>query len=533
MNYKHFGIMIDCSSNAVPKVETVKHLIDQMEKMGYNLLELCTDDTYKIADEPYFGYLRGGYSEAEIKEMDAYAKLHGVELVPCIQTLGHLGQLVKLPHYASIVDISNILLVDEPKTYELIEKMFQTLSKCYTSRKINLGMDEAHLLGLGNYLRKHGYTDRHEIFLRHLNAVVKIAEKYGFQPHMWSDMFFCMASDGQYYTKGVHISEEVKRQIPENVALCYWDYGEHPIEESIFDEMMSAHKEFDRELWFAGGAWTWNGFAPHNKFSLLAMQPAMRQVVRHGIENVMVTIWGGDGFECSFFSVLPSLYAIRQYALGNFDEASIEKGFLKTFGISYQSMMTLDLPNKSKFNPDAAKVSSASKTLLFNDCFLGWKDSALQAELPIPYGEYAKQLALAKKTGGEYSYIFDVLQSLCFALEIKADLGLRTRKAYREKDRLALERLLDDYAEAERRVADFYQCFRRLWMKENKPFGWEVHEVRLGGLRSRLLDCRARIEEYLLGAVENIPELDEDILPYADWKLQYNRYRGLVSVSDI
>ena len=80
MKYKHFGILIDCSCNAVMKVSQVKHLIDVMEKMGYDLLELCTDDTYKIEDEPYFGYLRGGYSKAEIQEMDAYAKAHGVSV---------------------------------------------------------------------------------------------------------------------------------------------------------------------------------------------------------------------------------------------------------------------------------------------------------------------------------------------------------------------------------------------------------------------------------------------------------------------
>jgi len=145
MDYKHFGIMVDCSGGAVLSVEELKRLIVVMEKMGYNLLELCTDDTYKVEGEPYFGYLRGGYTASEIKEVDAFAKSHGVELVPCIQTLAHLTNLVKLPAYSSIVDISNILLVDEPKTYELIEKMFSSLADMYSTRLINIGMDEAHL----------------------------------------------------------------------------------------------------------------------------------------------------------------------------------------------------------------------------------------------------------------------------------------------------------------------------------------------------------------------------------------------------
>ena len=156
MNYKHFGAMICCSSNAVMKVAKVKELIDILAKMNYNMLEICIDDLYKIDDEPYFGYLRGGYSRQEIREMDEYAKSKGIELVPSIQTLAHLVNLVKLPHYADIVDVNDILLVDNPKTYALIEKMFIALGQQFTTRKVNIGMDEAHMIGLGNYLKNNG-----------------------------------------------------------------------------------------------------------------------------------------------------------------------------------------------------------------------------------------------------------------------------------------------------------------------------------------------------------------------------------------
>ena len=39
-------------------------------------------------------------------------------------------------------------------------------------------MDEAFLLGAGNYLRKFGYANKREIFLRHLKRVASIAKKY-------------------------------------------------------------------------------------------------------------------------------------------------------------------------------------------------------------------------------------------------------------------------------------------------------------------------------------------------------------------
>ena len=217
MGYKNFGAMICCASNGVMKVERVKDLIDNLAKMGYNLLELCIDDMYKIEDEPYFGYLRGGYTKAEIKEMDEYARSKGIELVPAIQTLAHLTNLVKIPYYQDIVDVDNILLVDEPKTYALIDKMFASIADSFTSRKVNIGFDEAHKIGLGKYLDKHGYTDRYELLIRHHNKVVEIAEKYGFKIHMWSDMFFKLANQGEYWKMNAQIPKSATEKVPESV----------------------------------------------------------------------------------------------------------------------------------------------------------------------------------------------------------------------------------------------------------------------------------------------------------------------------
>ena len=75
--------------------------------------------------------------------------------------------------------------------------------------------------------------------------------------------------------------------------------------------------------------------------------------------------------------------------------------------------------------------------------------------------------------------------------------------------------------------------FRRQWLKEFKPYGFEVHTIRLGGLRARIIECKRRIEEYLSGEKTSIPELEEEILPYANWGLQYNSYRGLVTVAQM
>ena len=58
-HFEKFGVMIDCSRNAVPNLQALKRFIEILAKMGYNCVMLYTEDTYEIPSEPFFGYKRG------------------------------------------------------------------------------------------------------------------------------------------------------------------------------------------------------------------------------------------------------------------------------------------------------------------------------------------------------------------------------------------------------------------------------------------------------------------------------------------
>ena len=154
--FNTLGLMLDCSRNAVMTVNELKRFIELLSKLGYNQFMLYTEDTYEVDGEEFFGYLRGRYTQKELKELDDFAYEHGVELVPCIQTLAHFTALVRWPKYAAMKDIDDILLVGDDRTYQLIERMISSLRKCFRTDKIHIGMDEAHNLGKGRYREIHG-----------------------------------------------------------------------------------------------------------------------------------------------------------------------------------------------------------------------------------------------------------------------------------------------------------------------------------------------------------------------------------------
>ena len=113
MEFDRLGIMLDCSRNGVLKVSSVKTYIDILAGLGYNCLMLYTEDTYEVDNQPFLGYLRGRYTQAELKELDAYAAQRGIELIPCIQTLAHLNAIVRWNAYKPFTDTRDILLAED------------------------------------------------------------------------------------------------------------------------------------------------------------------------------------------------------------------------------------------------------------------------------------------------------------------------------------------------------------------------------------------------------------------------------------
>ena len=49
-------------------------------------------------------------------------------------------------------------------------------------------------------------------------------------------------------------------------------------------------------------------------------------------------------------------------------------------------------------------------------------------------------------------------------------------------------------------------------MTYNKPFGWEVHDIRYGGMMARFETVQLRLGAYLDGSLERIEELEEERL---------------------
>ncbi len=530
-SFSLFGNMIDCSRNSVLTVEAVKKYIRYLASFGMNMMMLYTEDTYEIENYPYFGAYRGRYTKEELKEIDDYAYMFGIEVIPCIQTLAHLKTALRWPVFDSISDTDDILLVGNEDTYKFVEAEIKAISSCLRSKRVHVGMDEAQRLGLGSYLRKNGYRPQQEIILEHLTRVQKICESMGLETIIWSDMFFRVLSPtGGYY------------QIPEGVDtfpfdfskkchLTYWDYYHNDYEH--YKRFLSLHLDADKDCYFAGGGWTWNGLCPSFDKAFITSKPGVKAAKAVGVPNVFCTMWQDNGAETSQSAGIPSVlyFAELGYADSDVDMEVFSDKLLFLTGLPFESYRLMgEMDNVPGRRDDRPEVTT-TKYALYQDPMIGLYDAHIRGtHLTEHYTKLAKAFENLKYKNKLTQYY----EELAKALTVKAELGINLTDAYKAGDKERLEKLAgEDIPICIEHLEKARELREEIWLSESKPFGFEIIDIRFNGVIGRLCYANRRINDYIEGETDRLLELEEERIyanPYCkDEPLYVNQWDKIAS----
>ncbi len=502
--FQQFGVMVDLSRNAVMTPAAIKALFCKLALTGYNTALLYLEDTYILPDEPHFGYLRGGYTCDEIRELDDFAHTLGIELVGCIQTLGHLATFLRTAGAAPVKDTASVLMLREEKTYELIRKMINFWSTACRSRRIHVGMDEAHDLGRGNFLDKHGFCRYTDLFNSHLNRVTEICAQSGLSPMIWSDMYFRICSaGGDYFEPDTVIPPEVCQAVPPAVKLVYWDYSH--TEPEHYAGMLAAHQVFQREIAVAGGIWTWYRITYDHQQTIDRMTHCLDMARAHGIKEFFFTIWGDDGAYCDFDSAFAGLLwgADRAYGNAGDDTNKLERLSQALGSKSYaQAVLASQINYQSPRRENGVGTLSI---LLWDDPLLGigWRE--LELDDPEMQDAFLAALNINADALPDYPYAVAAAAFLTAKIHLRRTL----LAAYKERNLTALRALrLEEIPQILTLLEDLSSQFRKQWLSRFKYDGLECIQLRFGGLAARYRELSTRLQELEEQVIDAIPELE-------------------------
>lgn len=517
--FQNLGVQLDLSRNGALRVDAIKKYMDCMALMGYNQLYLYMEDMFFVPGRDYFGYMRGRYTAAELKELDDYAFSYGIELIPSIQTLGHHEQYLRWEESADVKDTASELLVDCDATYEFIEKMICAVMAPLRTNKIVLGLDETHTLGLGEHLHRFGYEQKWSIYCRHMEKVFAITDTMGLESMIYSDMFFRMcAPDGWYYTEETVITPEIAQSIPQNATLVYWHYGETP---GCDDYMLEKHQALNRKTVFFGGTWTWSGHLPNTDYAIQITEEALTACEKHGIVDVIQTLWGDDGNECNHYYALLTLQYTAEYAFGhNGDNRWLAQQFRACTGADADAFYEMSA-YQCIFNQGIEyadfKERFLGKTLFWQDVLLGQYDEYLSHHpMSAHFGTYADRFQEYASQNPLWNQHYTFIETIFRYLSLKCSISEQLVSAYASGDRQTMTGIHSvKMPQLLELTARCHSMHKALWMESYKPFGWEVLDRRYGGTKARIQTATERINAYLKGQILRLEELEEPRLPAA------------------
>lgn len=517
--FERFGVMIDLSRNAVFTVDYAKSVLERLAILGYDYAMLYTEDVYELPGEPYFGMLRGRLTAEDVRAIDDHAAALGIELVPCIETLGHLEQLFRWKPYEPLRDIDGIILAWEEKSYALIEKMLRFWRGNVRSRTIHLGLDEAWRLGQGEFRKRFGEKKVFDIMLRHVQRLSKMCEKLGVDAVMWSDMWFRAGSKkGDYYDLEAKCPPALAAKIPDNIRLCYWDY--YHKDADFYEKMIAKHRRMHGEPLMAGGVWTWGTFWYAHRITRAATTACVAGCRKAGLRDILFTMWGDDGGFCDFESAFAGLaWAAELAVAGKADPKVLEKRYAALFsGASWKAVTALGewtdgevselLWDDPIMNLRAGVRRLEAGYEVYNT-LSGQKHGDLGPGLRKAARELAKAHSDEAGTGGSIPYA----RALCAAALARIDLAEAIFAAWtgpKGRRRAAVrDRVLPAAGRNARAMEAFAAAFRTMWRMHNRPQGMETTQIRLAGALERAHEAILRFEEFAAGEVPTIPELDD------------------------
>ena len=512
------GLSLDVARNGVFTLDALKRWVVNLAAVGFTHITFNFEDMFEMEGYPRFGYMRGRYTKADLKEFNSFCEAFGIGVIPGVQSLAHMEQYLQWAEADPIKDTTNCLLVDEPKTYEFIEKQFVLMRECFPKAEyINVFLDETLTLGKGKYLALHGYVPAHELYERHCKKIFALCDKYGFRPMMSGDMFARAASKtGAFYDENANISEELLKDYPENLIICFWNY--FYTDKSIYDRFIKQYKGFKRDIIMSGAIRTYDGFIEDRVLTYNASVPFLQATIENNVKRFYCCTWGDFGTETNFMRSLGALPIYSEYCYRGLDCTREDIAEVSEFltKMPFDNMFELSALH-SEFH-GGTRISSK---LLYTDLFFDLVNVVYDYEKFLGEVLYAKDkskeyMALNDKHYDYYEYVYYLTKLMAKKIELLHKI----RPAYKNNDREYLNfvaneelpKLLKDYA-------IFIEIYKKEWLRDKKANGIETILIRLGGVCEETRFRAQQLNAYLKGEIPTITELDEEVIVdnYKPW----------------
>lgn len=213
---------------APPRISYYEQIFPLFAKLGVTGLLIEYEDMF-----PYWGSLRdlsayNAYSQRDVKRLLQLAKKFNFEIIPLIQTFGHMEFVLKQSTFMDLREVSTypqVICPSQNRTTELSRMMIDQIMGLHPHiRWLHIGADEVYYLGNCNHCLHKMTTmmwDKNRLFMEHVKSIAKyVKTKHAVQPIMWDDMFRKIPED-EILSSGIY----------KHVEIMAWRYNKDIVSE--------------------------------------------------------------------------------------------------------------------------------------------------------------------------------------------------------------------------------------------------------------------------------------------------------------
>ncbi|MCU0513961.1 MAG: family 20 glycosylhydrolase [Anaerolineae bacterium] len=294
------GVMLDCSRDKVPTLDTLLALIDLLASLKINQLQLYMEHTFAYARHGAVWAAASPFTGEDILRLGAFCRQRHIDLVPNQNSLGHMERWLKFPQYNDLAECpagfeppwggpwrsASTLNPLDPRSLELVAGLYDELLPHFTSPLFNVGGDEPWEFGKG-HSRAAVEQRGGRVYLEYLQKLHRLVTAHGRQMQFWGDII-------------IHYPDLIP-ELPGDAIAMEWGYEAN----HDFDGHSALFARAGIPFYLCCGTSSWNSLIGRTDNALGNIRSAAENGLKYGASGILNTDWGDNGH----WQPLPVSYA--------------------------------------------------------------------------------------------------------------------------------------------------------------------------------------------------------------------------------
>lgn len=281
---KYRGLHDDLSRGPFPTLDFQKKLIRTLAAYKVNVYSPYFEHTMQYTAHPLMAPPGGNLTQAQARELVAYAAQFHVVIIPEQEAFGHLHYLLNWEQYSPLAETphGHVFAPNQPETLPLIKAMFTELAGIYPAPFLHLGADETVELGKGQTKSAVDTQGLGPVYLGFMQKIVNDLKPLNRKLLFWGDIAY----------KEPALLKAMPADFKQATIAVAWEYNPQP---KGFTRFITPFTDAGFDTWVAPGVNNWSRMYPNWNNALPNIQQFTAEGQKLGANGQLNTLWYDDG----------------------------------------------------------------------------------------------------------------------------------------------------------------------------------------------------------------------------------------------